>query len=179
MVGSEPFYTASWLSPLVTDEESNREALAYCAERLQECPDDGLFWLLKGNSHYRLGELEEAAEAYGQAAELGEVKSHAYFFQAVCLLEIGRFREAVAPLERQIEITPNHGEAIFLLGIALKTMGEKERGNAILKLAKEVDPELYHSLFSKYAEEVAGEAGEDLVGMGLREAVRVLKDQPD
>ncbi len=161
----------------MTDEKANREALAFCEERLEQSPDDGIYWLLKGNSHYRLGQLEEAAEAYRKAAELGEVRSHAYYFYAACLLELGRFSEAIDPLERQIELTPNHGEALFLLGIVLRTIGQKKRGDSILRLAEEIDPELYGALFSKYAEELAEGSEDDMLGKGLMQAVRALKHE--
>ena len=76
--------------------------------------------------------------------------------------------------------TPRLGfasEALFLLGIALRTLGETERGDRFLSLSEETDPHLYHDLFTKYAGEVAQGSGSPMMRKALRDAVLSLRER--
>ncbi len=164
------------LAPPVADEESsNREALAYCEARLEHDPDDGVYWILKGNCHYRLGDIGPAADSYGRAVELGEVSSHANFFHALCLIELGRLDEAMRALESQLAITPDHPEALFLLGLCLKLQDEHARGNKLIARVEDIAPGLYGQLYSDYAAALAEGMEDSLLKQGLQDAVGELR----
>ncbi len=156
-------------------EEPSREALAYCEARLKDSPDDGVYWILKANCHYRLGEVGPAAEAYGRAVELGEVNSHANFFRGLCLIELGSLKEAAAALEAQLTLTPDHPEGLFLLGLVLKQLGDDAKGNKLLERMEAVAPGLYGEMYAEYAGAIADDAEDPLLRRGLQEAVAVLR----
>jgi len=161
----------------MTDEEANRAALAFCEGKLQGSPKDGIYWILKGNCHYRLGELEEAAKAYSSAIEHGEVSSHANFFMALCLIELDRIPEAVTSLEAQLELTPDHPEALFLLGICFKTQGEHGRGDKLIARVEDIAPGMYAELYADYATALAEGVEDPLIRKGLEDAVRELRSR--
>jgi tetratricopeptide (TPR) repeat protein len=159
----------------VADKDPNHEALAYSESRLRDCPDDGVFWILKANCHYRLGELAPAAEAYGRAVELGEVRSHANFFRGLCLIELGELKQAAIALEAQLELTPDHPEALFLLGLILKQQGERARGDQLLSRMEAISPGLYGEMYAEYAGALAADTEDPLLRKGLQEAVAELR----
>jgi len=159
----------------VADKDPNHEALAYCDARLRDSPDDGVFWILKANCHYRLGELAPAADAYRRAVELGEVRSHANFFMGLCLIELGELKGATAALEAQLALTPDHPEALFLLGLIVKQQGEKAKGDQLLARMEAISPGLYAEMYAEYAGALADGTEDPLLRRGLQEAVAELR----
>ncbi len=167
-------YTKSPLPPLVEDEAANREALDYACKQVEADPSDSLFWLLKGNCHYRLGELEEAAEAYHRAGDLGEEHSHAYFFYASCLIELGQVDEAIPPLRLQLEAIPDHLDALFLLGLCLRQADLRDESDQALERVRDLDLRYYEEMLARYAENLAKGAEDPYMRQGLKDAARAL-----
>ncbi len=164
-------------SPRVEDEECNREALAYANGLIQTDPADGISWILKGNCHYRLGEIDEAQEAYGQAVNLGEVSSHTHFLSASCLMELGRIEDAIAPLRAQLGITPDHPDALFLLALCLRLLNERDESDILLERIRDIDTDFYEEMFAKYAELLAKGTDDPLMRIALEEAAKVLREK--
>ncbi len=169
------FYTWCPLAPRVQDEASNREALAYCESKIDEDPMDGVFWILKGHCHYRLGELPEASDSYLRAVELGEVNSHANFFLGACLVEQGRLEEAIVPLLGQLEVTPDHLDALFLLGLCYHVLDARDKSNFMLERVRELDTGFYELMFAEYAEILADHSTDPMMKEGLIQAARTLR----
>jgi len=161
--------------PRVEDEACNREALAYANEMVESRPEDGISWILKGNCHYRLGELEEAQESYQRAAVLGELSSHSHFLSASCLVEMGRIEDAVPALRSQLKITPDHPDALFLLALCLRLLDEREESDALLERIRDIDTEFYEEMFAKYTELLAKGTEDPLMRSALQGAARVLR----
>jgi tetratricopeptide (TPR) repeat protein len=159
----------------VTDEDPNREALAYAEQCIEATPDDGLSWFLKGNCHRRVEEIEEAADAYRHAAELGEASSHAYYFWGSCLVELGRVWEAIEPLGKQLEHTPDHLDALFLLGLCYLALDDREEGDPVLERVRDIDPDYYEEMFAKYAEILAKGSDDPFMSQALSDAARALR----
>jgi tetratricopeptide (TPR) repeat protein len=159
----------------VNDEASNREALAYCHQRLEEDPADGVYWILKGNCHRRLDELESAAEAYRQAVLLGEVSSHANYFWGSCLVELGKIEEAIEPLQAQLEITPDHLDALFLLGLCYHILDAKDESNPLLERVRDLDTGFYEEMLAQYADILAMHSEDPMIKQGLIDAAKALR----
>ena len=162
-------------SPRVEDEASIREAIAYATGMVETDPADGISWILKGNCHYRLGEIDEAQEAYGHAAELGEISSHSHFLSASCLMELGRIEDAIDPLRAQLEITPDHPDALFLLALCLRTIDAKDESDILLERIRDIDTEFYEEMFAKYAELLAKGTDDPLLRIALQDAATILR----
>jgi tetratricopeptide (TPR) repeat protein len=159
----------------VNDEAANREALHYACKQVEEDPDDGIFWILRGHCHYRLGELEEATEAYHRAYDLGEASNHAPFFYGSCLIEQGRFSEAEAPLRLQLEEIPDHKDALFLLGLLYRLNDMREDSDQLLERVRDIDTAYYEEMFAEYAELLARSANDPVIKQGLIDAARALR----
>ncbi len=151
------------------------EALAYACQQVDENPDDGIFWILRGHCHYRLGELEEATEAYRHAHELGEATNHAHYFYGSCLVESGRFEEAMEPLRLQLEEIPDHRDAIFLLGLLYLMAEMREDSDLLLERVRDIDHKYYEHMFAEYATLLARGHDDPLIKQGLIDAARALR----
>jgi tetratricopeptide (TPR) repeat protein len=162
-------------APIVEDEAANREALDYACKQVEDNPDDGIFWILRGHCHYRLGELEEACEAYGRAHDLGEATNHAHFYYGSCLVETGRFQEAMEPLRLQLEEIPDHRDALFLLGLLYRLADMKEESDQLLERVRDLDTHFYELMFAEYAEILAKGSDDPVIKQGLIDAARELR----
>jgi tetratricopeptide (TPR) repeat protein len=174
-ISTELFYTAPSFAPLVEDEEANREALDYACKQVDDNPDDGLFWILRGHCHYRLGELEEACDAYRHAHDLGEATNHAHFFYGSCLIETGHFEEAMQPLRLQLEEIPDHRDSLFLLGLLYRLSDMGEESDQLLDNVRDLDAQFYEHMFAEYVELLATGHGDPVIKQGLIDAARELR----
>jgi tetratricopeptide (TPR) repeat protein len=159
----------------VEDEAANREALEYACKQVEGNPEDGIFWILRGHCHYRLGEMEEACEAYRHAHDLGEASNHAHYFYGSCLVETGHFQEAMAPLRLQLEQIPDHRDALFLLGLLYRLVDMMEESDQLLERVRDLDTEFYEHMFAEYAEILAKGHDDPVIKQGLIEAARELR----
>ena len=166
-------------APLVEDEAAKREALDYACKQVEADPSDSLFWLLKGNCHYRLDELEEAAEAYHRAGDLGEEHNHAYFFYASCLIELGRVDEAIPPLRLQLEAIPDHLDALFLLGLCLRQEELRDESDLVLERVRDLDSRYYEEMLARYAENLAMTSDDPFMRQGLKDAASALRHRDE
>lgn len=157
------------------EEEVNREALEYACKQVGDNPQDGIFWILCGHCHYRLGELEQAAEAYRHAHDLGEASNHAHFYYGSCLIEQGHFSEAMAPLRLQLLQTPDHKDAMFLLGLLYRLDENREESDKLLERVRDIDTAFYEQMFAHYADLLAKGADDPVIKKGLIEAARALR----
>ena len=155
------------------DEAANREALDFACKQVEADPSDGLFWLLKGHCHYRLGELEKAAEAYHRAGDQGEEHSHAYFFYGSCLIELGQVGEAIPPLRLQLEAIPDHRDALFLL----RQADLRDESDAMLERVRDIDVGFYEHMFSEYVDLLAKDSRDPMMGKALKEAAKTLREK--
>jgi tetratricopeptide (TPR) repeat protein len=169
------FLYRSRVRPLVSDEEANREALEYACAQVEADPDDGIFWILRGHCHYRLGELEEACEAYRHAHDLGEATNHAHFFYGSCLVEAGRFDAAMEPLRLQLMAIPDHRDSLFLLGLLYRMSDMREESDQLLERVRDIDSHFYEHMFAEYAEILAKDHADPLIKQGLIDAARELR----
>ena len=157
------------------DEDSCREALEYATRRVEDAPDDGIFWLLKGNCHYRLDELEEAVDCYRRASDLGEATSHAPYYLGSTLVEMGRLEEAIVPLLDQLEAIPDHKDALFLLGLIYHVLDASEKSEILLERVRDIDPSFYEHMFAEYADILASGTHDPVLRQGLKDAAHALR----
>ncbi len=95
---------------------------------------------LLGEAHDRLGEKEDAREAFRKAIDLDESYAEAYLNLGLLLADDGQCEEAERVLRRATHLNPNSHEAHGRLGILLQELGRYSEAEAELKRAIEIDP---------------------------------------
>jgi tetratricopeptide (TPR) repeat protein len=92
--------------------------------------DNAETWIERGQELRRLGRLEEALAAYGEAIDLDSERIDARYHRARALIDLGRHAAALADLDRAVEIDPEHADTHYLRGQALAKL---ERSNEALR----------------------------------------------
>src|SRR5262249_32591154 len=101
-------------------------------------PALGLHWLL-GLVRLAQGDVNEALEEFsreGQRADPhrlygGEYEMSARHGRGVCLLRLGRHRDAIECFERALDLYPEHAQSHIGLIVALRATGETARAEAL------------------------------------------------
>lgn len=119
--------------------------VAKLAERMRQKPDDAQGWAMLGRSYAVMGRFEDAAAAYGKAAERAPDNPHVLADYADALaMARGQnlLGEPEALVMRALKIDPDHGKSLALAGtIAFE---KKDFATAIQyweRLAKVMPPE--------------------------------------
>jgi tetratricopeptide (TPR) repeat protein len=105
-------------------------------------PDNPELRFLLIQAHYMNQDSELALEEAGKAANDFPGVARSHLVLALQLLNMGRYREARAPLERALALDANLDEARGALGDVLLRQGEVEQGLAHLRTATERRPDL-------------------------------------
>lgn len=82
--------------------------------------------MLRGASRLRRKRYEAALACYREVAEKDFENAHAFCLAGYCLVELGRAEEAVAMLDRALQIRPDYSSAHAQLSRALDQLGETD-----------------------------------------------------
>ena len=99
-----------------------------------------MFLSLLGDAHQRLGEKEDAKDAFRKAINLDESYAEAYLNLGLLLADDGQNEEAERVLRKATYLRPNSHEAHGRLGILLQGLGRHSEAEAELRRAIEIDP---------------------------------------
>lgn len=130
------------------------------AARLEDDPDDADGWRRLGRSYLVLGEAQAARDAYARAAALSPddiptLEGYAEAILAAAAPEGSLPADAVAVYRRLMTLDPNHGPALWHLGLAEAEAGNREETKVLwrrlLRLLPPDSPE-YASLKGHIAE---------------------------
>ena len=75
----------------------------------------------------------------------------------------------------QLEATPDHKDALFLLGLVYHVLDARDRSEIHLERVRELDPSFYEHMFAEYAELLARGTQDPMIRQGLRDASRALR----
>lgn len=112
-------YAETLLGWAVMSDGKLDDAVALCEHVLQRMPEYALAHVILGASLLRRGQFESALEHIDHALQLDSDRKatlYGHYFRGQVLAELHRDAEAVAALERAIELGPNLVEARYELG---------------------------------------------------------------
>lgn len=99
-------------------------------KEIQRSPFDPRWWYYLGQTYEGMREFDKAIEAFQKCAALdgwaGESAS-AYFRAAMCLKELGRYREAETCAATGLSRTPRSAELFWLAGFCAYQLGAMDR----------------------------------------------------
>lgn len=107
------------LSAVLFESAKFDQACELCTNHLQHHPEDTAVWTQLGNTQLGMGQFERAMESYGTA--LGQIpdQKETLINAAFALESLGRPREALAYLDRVIELSPDNAAALSNRGSVL------------------------------------------------------------
>jgi serine/threonine protein kinase/predicted Zn-dependent protease len=112
-----------------------REALPLFREASRHDPQDFTLWLLLGNCHASLGQLDDAVNAYSVGIALRPGLSWSYFNRGAAALDRGDFHQALADFDRVLEARPGLSTALLNRALARLGLGDARGADADLTRA--------------------------------------------
>ena len=97
-----------------------KEALTQASQLLKNFPNDINLYNISGAANQRLGNLEEAVEAYNKAISLKPDYADAYYNLGNALKEQDKLEDAIKAYKKAITLNPKYAEAYINLGVTLK-----------------------------------------------------------
>ncbi len=138
--GAGRVYTAH--AHLLLARGGNMNDIKVMAERGQSSPSDGdraLAFLAEGQSMLAKNP-NVAAESFAKALKLDPKLKRAYLAQSQLLLSLGRYREAVANIEKRLELDPDQWESADALARTWLEVGETAKARKVYETAFAADP---------------------------------------
>lgn len=130
--------TLQELLPLVSGDDT---AAAKAAVEAVITPESSaVFDLLLGNLHYQDGELEASAASYEAAVAKFPSFQRAHRLLGQTYVRLGRYRKAIEPLSRAIELGGADGVTYGLLGYAYSQTGQHIAAESAYRTAMLLDP---------------------------------------
>lgn len=104
------------------DRKDYNDAVRICSDYLKKTPNDAAVHFELGYAYTAMKQAGGAEKEYRRASELDPKMAAAFLNLGLTLLE-SRPADAVAPLQKAVELTPNEGRAKLLLAIAYERAG--------------------------------------------------------
>ncbi|MFP4485116.1 MAG: tetratricopeptide repeat protein [Spirochaetaceae bacterium] len=110
---------------------------------LKETYSDNTFiYLVLGNIHYSLGNLDTAVELYDEALRIDPKYGVAYYKKGVCLYRMGQLQEALASFEKIVELKgQSHAMANYFVGLINLFLGNDKTAEKAFASFRDVSPE--------------------------------------
>lgn len=94
------------------------EAEAAFAALKERYSDSTFIYLVLGNIHYSMGNLDTSVAYYDQALEIDANYGVAYYKRGVCLYRMGMLQEALSSFEKVVELkNQSHAMASYFVGL--------------------------------------------------------------
>jgi tetratricopeptide (TPR) repeat protein len=149
------------------------EALNCVEKWLRLQPDNLRPVFLRGEVHRQVGAVNKAADDYRLVLQRDPEHDEARRPLVLCLVQIGRFQEALTHAEQVLRRHPQDAAVLVATARCRHDLGEKEQGRQILESVLAVQPDHGPALRELGRQEAL--AGHDTEAeRRLREAVRVL-----
>ena len=132
------------------DAGKNDELIEILKSAIQLQPDNALAHNNLGNAYKGIGNVQEAIRSYKQAIAIDPGHAGPYYNLSTIYSDIdGKKEEAIALLNKSIELSPNFAKAYNKLGLIYLERGETEKTVKLLNRSMNLDPDdpkVYHSL---------------------------------
>lgn len=117
------------------------DALSNSDRLIKMKPDDGLFWLMRGQILESMNNNEEALIAYEKATSFDSNNADTWQNKAGLLAKTNKLDEAIVSYNKAIELAPNQPVFIYNRGCAYSRKGDKSNALADLGKSVSMDPQ--------------------------------------
>lgn len=116
------------------------EGIEKAREFLSAYPKVWNGWFLLGWGSRRLRRWAEGREAFEKAIDLGARDADTYNELAICLLELGEYKECRRCLEAALRLEPDNVKIVSNLGTLALKQGRRSEAERFFRTALELDP---------------------------------------
>jgi TonB family protein len=102
-------------------------------------PEAGQVWFSLGTSTLRLGDYEDAIDAFKRALGIPPVVPETYVGLGMAYTMVGKYQEAVGPLKHSVELSGDNPVAHAYLGKAYLEVGDKQSAMKEYEVLKRLD----------------------------------------
>ncbi len=138
------------------DAGKNDELIEILKSAIQLQSDNALAHNNLGNAYKGIGDMQGAIRSYNQAIAIDPGHAGPYYNLSMIYSDMdGKEEDAIAFLNRSLELSPNFSKAYTKLGLIYLKRGETEKAIKLLNRARGLDPddpEIYHSLGYVYVQ---------------------------
>jgi len=118
-----------------------REGIELVLPVTQAHPELWNAWFLLGWAQRRLGQYQEAREAFQRSLQIKPANPDALNELAICLAELGEPAESRQRLEEARRLDPDNPKILSNLGVAALRMGDEPEARRLFQAVLEKDPE--------------------------------------
>jgi tetratricopeptide (TPR) repeat protein len=129
------------LSTVAFAEGDYAAAAWHCRALVDTAPDRYENWFNLGVASQKIGQLEQAAQAYAQAAALKPDSSRCYLNLGVVQQELSDLAAARGSYENAVRIDPGQPGALWNLALVLEQQGERAEAERVLGRIPQDAPE--------------------------------------
>ena len=119
---------------------NDEKGLLKIREFIEKHPKVWNGWFVLGWALRKLGRYADSLEAFKKAASLGGANTDTRNETAICLMELGRHKEARKELELALQEEPLNIKLISNLGVLAMKAGNKNEAAAFFRTVLELDP---------------------------------------
>jgi tetratricopeptide (TPR) repeat protein len=119
---------------------NDEEGLSRIRDFLQKHPKAWNGWFVLGWALRKLGRYGDSLESLKKAVELGGSSSDLKNEMAICLMELGDFKQAQKELEQALRDDPENIKIISNLGVLAMKTGSKTKAASYFRYLLELDP---------------------------------------
>ena len=117
------------------------DGISRLQEFLRSHPDIWNAWFLLGWAHRRLGQWNQALEAFRVCLENGGDRVDTYNEMAICTMETGDLKEARKLLEKALRVDSESTKIMSNLGVLALKAGNRDEAVSFFEAVLEYDPE--------------------------------------
>ena len=118
-----------------------QEVLTQAAQLRAEFPNSINLYNILGAANKRLGNLEEAVEAYKKALSIKPDFAEAYYNMGIALTDQGKLERAIEAYQKALSIKPDYADAYNNMGNALKDQGKLKEAIDAYNKALSIKPD--------------------------------------
>ena len=122
-------------------EGYEEEALFIIRDFLEEHPRVANAWFVLGWALRKLGRWQDALDSFKKSAELGNLNCEIQNETAICLMELGDYKQARKELEAALREEPENVKIISNLGVLALKNNNKDEAAAFFRTVRELNPD--------------------------------------
>nr|MCU0481633.1 tetratricopeptide repeat protein [Anaerolineae bacterium] len=132
---------SNFANAILRGRENPRSMIAQLTRLIEEYPDEGQAYHMRGLAYYEIGAYDEAMRDYDKAVELGLTQNDLYINRGNVFFDLADYPQAIENYTQAITINPQDALPYNNRGNAYLVLGETEKALQDFNQSLALDPE--------------------------------------